>query len=61
MPYDFMVKHTPQKAWIQGKGVLLWLAFFFSEIGAGIYLVSLFLNVPQGWLFGWLAANVAPA
>lgn len=53
-PYDFMVKHTPQEAWIRGKGVFLWLAFFFSEIGAGIYFVSLFLNIRPGWLIGWL-------
>ena len=58
MPYDFMVKHTPQQAWIKGKGVFLWLAFFFSEIGAGIYFVSLFLNLPPGWLFGWLLTLV---
>ena len=54
MPYDFMVKHTPQEAWIKGKGVLLWLAFFFSEIGAGIYLVSLFLNLSSGCILGWI-------
>jgi len=54
MPHEFMVTYTPQEAWIKGKGILLWLAFFFSEIGAGIYLVSLFLNLRPGWLLGWL-------
>lgn len=54
MPYDFMVKYTPQEAWVKGKGVFLWLAFFFSEIGAGIYLVSLFVNLRVGYLTGWL-------
>jgi formate-dependent nitrite reductase membrane component NrfD len=58
MPYEFMVKFTPQEAWIKGKGILLWLAFFFSEIGAGIYLVSLFLNLRTGWLIGWLVTLV---
>lgn len=58
MPYDFMVKHTPQEAWIRGKGLLLWLAFFFSEIGAGIYFVSLFLKLQGGCLLGWLVALV---
>lgn len=58
MPYEFMVKYTPQDAWIKGKGILLWLAFFFSEAGAGIYLVSLFLNFRTGWILGWLLTLV---
>jgi hypothetical protein len=58
MGYEWMVRHTPQEEWIEGKGVLLWLAFFFSEIGAGIYLVSIFLNFSPGWLIGWLVSLV---
>lgn len=58
MPYDFMVKYTPQEAWIKGRGVFLWLAFFFTEIGAGIYFISLFINLRMGWLLGWLLALV---
>lgn len=58
MPYEFMVKFTSQEAWIKGRGIFLWLAFFFSEIGAGIYLVSLFLNLRAGWLLGWLITLV---
>jgi len=58
MSYERMTKPTPQEEWIQGKGLLLWLAFFFSEIGAGIYLVSLFLNFRTGWLVGWLVSLV---
>ena len=58
MGYEWMVKHTPQEEWIEGKGILLWLAFFFSEIGAGIYLVSIFLNFSPGWLMGWLVSLV---
>ena len=53
-----MVRYTPQTEWIEGKGVLLILAFFFSEIGAGIYFVSLFLNFKGGWLVGWLVTLV---
>ncbi|MFH1951572.1 MAG: nitrite reductase, partial [Pseudomonadota bacterium] len=51
---EWMVTYTPQEEWIEGKGKFLWLAFFFSEIGAGIYFVSLFMNFPTGWLVGWL-------
>lgn len=56
--YEWMTKYTPQVDWIEGKGVFLWLAFFFSEIGAGIYIVSLFLNFRAGWLVGWLVSLV---
>lgn len=52
--YEWMVKPTPQHEWIDKKGVYLWLAFFFSEIGAGIYFVSLFSNYIPGLIFGWL-------
>ncbi|UCF73557.1 MAG: DMSO reductase [Deltaproteobacteria bacterium] len=58
MEYEWMVRYTPQREWIEGQGVLLWLAFFFSEIGAGIYFVSLFLNFKAGWLVGWLVTLV---
>lgn len=50
-----MMDFTPQREWIDRQGLLLWLAFFFSEIGAGIYLVSLFLGFQAGSLIGWLA------
>jgi formate-dependent nitrite reductase membrane component NrfD len=53
-PYLWMVDFTPQRDWIERRGLLLWLAFFFSEIGAGIYLVSLFLGIRAGSLIGWL-------
>lgn len=58
MPYEWMVKNTPEEEWIKGKGILLWLAFFLTEIGAGIYLVSLFLNFQAGWLIGWILTMV---
>jgi formate-dependent nitrite reductase membrane component NrfD len=52
--YEWMVKHTPQKEWIEGKGILLYLAFFFIELGAGLYFVSLFFGSKEGMLLGWL-------
>jgi len=58
MPYEWMVKYTPEEEWIKGQGMLLWLAFFFSEIGAGIYFVSLFVNFRLGLLVGWLVTLV---
>lgn len=57
-PYHWMVGKTAQKEWIVKRGRYLWLAFFFTEIGAGIYFVSIFLNFPVGWLLGWLMSLV---
>lgn len=56
--FEWMVKPTPQKDWIQGPGICLWLAFFFSEIGAGLYFLSLFFNYFPGYLVGWLLTLV---
>jgi DMSO reductase anchor subunit len=53
-PYEWMVLPTRQKQWIDDKGIFLWLAFFFSEIGAGLYFVSLFYENTAGLILGWL-------
>jgi hypothetical protein len=58
MEYELMVEYTPQTQWIKGQGVFLWLAFFFSEVGAGVYLVSLFLDFKPGWPVGWFVTLV---
>lgn len=57
-PYLWMTDFTPQKEWIDGRGLLLWLAFFFSEIGAALYMVSLFLNYWVGCVAGWLVCAI---
>lgn len=56
--YEWMVKPTPHRDWISGQGIYLWLAFFFSEIGAGIYFLSLFYNYLPGFIVGWLMTLV---
>ncbi len=56
--YEWMVKATPQQQWIEKKGVFLWLAFFFSEIGAGLYFLSLFYHFLPGLVLGWLIALI---
>ena len=57
-PYDWMIKSTPQQEWIKEKGMFLWLAFFFSEIGAGLYFVSIFFQYRPGLILGWLITLV---
>lgn len=56
--YHWMVRETPQREWVMSRGMFLWLAFFFTEMGAGIYLVSIFLDLPQGRLLGWCVSLV---
>ena len=53
-PYEWMVRPTRQLEWIEDKGIFLWLAFFFSEIGAGLYFVSMFYEYKVGLILGWL-------
>ena len=60
--YEWMVKPTPQKEWIVRRGILLWLAFFFIELGAGAFMVSSFFSQSQtmltGMIIGWLLCGV---
>ncbi len=58
MPYSWMVDYTSQKEWIEGTGKALWLAFLFSEVGAGLYFVSLAVNNVLGYVLGWLTTII---
>lgn len=57
-PWEFMVKHTPQREWIEKKGILFWLALFFIELGAGTFIVSAIFGSLRGMLTGWLICGV---
>jgi DMSO reductase anchor subunit len=57
-PYEWMISPTRQRQWIDDKGIFLWLAFFFSEIGAGLYFMSLFYSFRPGIVLGWLITLV---
>ena len=52
--YEWMIKNTSQTEWIEKQGVYLWLAFFFSEIGAGLYFIAMLLNNRPCMVIGWL-------
>jgi formate-dependent nitrite reductase membrane component NrfD len=60
--HEWMVKPMAQTEWIQGKGLLVWLAEVFSALGTGLYLVSLFFGLQEGFartafwagIFGWI-------
>jgi len=57
-PYMWMTDYTPQEEWIDRQGLMLWLAFFFTEVGAGVYLVCLFLGFSGGCMAGWLISAI---
>lgn len=56
--YEWMVKYTPQTEWINRRGVMLWLAFFFIELGAGMFFVASFFGNMPAMLTGWLICAV---
>jgi formate-dependent nitrite reductase membrane component NrfD len=53
-PYEWMVKYTSQTEWIKGRGMLFWIAFFFVELGAGMFLISSLFGNVIGEVIGWL-------
>jgi len=55
-PYDFMIKYTPQRDWIEGHGILLAFALFFGGIAGGLYLTSLYFGSLLGMFIAWLLA-----
>jgi len=55
-PYDFMIKYTPQRDWIEGHGILLAFALFFGGIAGGLYLTSLYFDSLVGMFIAWLLA-----
>jgi formate-dependent nitrite reductase membrane component NrfD len=57
-PYEFMVRYTPQREWIEKRGILMWLAMFFIELGAGAFAVSSIFGNPLGMFLGWLMCGV---
>jgi formate-dependent nitrite reductase membrane component NrfD len=52
--YEFMVKYTPQREWIEKRGIFMWLAMFSIELGAGAFVVSSIVGNTLGMLIGWL-------
>lgn len=56
--YNWMTQYTPQTEWVERRGVFLWLAFFFIELGAGMFFVASFFNSMPAMVVGWLICGV---
>jgi len=53
-----MAKYTPQAEWIERRGIFLWLAFFFIELGAGMFFVASFFDSLWAMFIGWLVCAI---
>jgi polysulfide reductase chain C len=53
-PHEWMVKPMAQREWIERRGILVWISEALTGLGAGLYLVSLFMNNQLGMVIGWL-------
>jgi formate-dependent nitrite reductase membrane component NrfD len=47
-----------QREWVEGRGLFLVVAFFLGGLGAGLYLLSMFLNFYPGLITGFLIVLV---
>ncbi len=56
--HEWMVRYTPQTEWIERRGILLWLAFFFIELGAGTFFIASFFQNLTAMAVGWLVCGV---
>jgi formate-dependent nitrite reductase membrane component NrfD len=56
--YEWMTTYTPQKEWIEKRGVFMPLAFYFGSLGGGLYLVSLFYESLSGMILAWLIVGL---
>jgi formate-dependent nitrite reductase membrane component NrfD len=57
-PYEWMTTFTPQKEWIEKKGVFMPFALYFGCLGGGLYLVSLFYESLSGMVLAWLIVGL---
>jgi formate-dependent nitrite reductase membrane component NrfD len=56
--FAWMLRPTAQETWVSGKGIMVWLSFAFGLVGAGSYLVSLFLGNLLALVVSWAVVTV---
>lgn len=55
-PYEYMVKYTQQKNWIDGRGNFIAFAFFLGGISGGLFMAAAYFNNILGMFISWLLA-----
>lgn len=53
-PYEFMVKYTQQRNWIDGRGNFIAFAFFLGGISGGLFMASAYFDSLLGMFIAWL-------
>jgi polysulfide reductase chain C len=53
-PYEYMVKYTQQKSWIDGRGNFIALAFFLGGISGGLFMAAAYFDSILGMFIAWL-------
>ena len=54
MPFEYMVKYTQQKNWIDGRGNFIAFAFFLGGISGGLFMAAAYFNSVLGMFIAWL-------
>ncbi len=55
---DLRSEFRPQREWIDGRGLLIVVAHFFSGIGAGAWLFSVWLDIEAGMVLGLVCVAI---
>jgi formate-dependent nitrite reductase membrane component NrfD len=55
-PFEYMVKYTQQKNWIDGRGNFIAFAFFLGGISGGLFMASAYFDSLPGMFISWLLA-----
>ena len=53
-PYEYMVKYTQQKNWIDGRGNFIAFAFFLGGISGGLFLAAAYFDNLLGMFIAWI-------
>jgi formate-dependent nitrite reductase membrane component NrfD len=55
-PFEYMVKYTQQKNWIDGRGNFIAFAFFLGGISGGLFMAAAYFDSLLGMFISWLLA-----
>jgi formate-dependent nitrite reductase membrane component NrfD len=54
--FEYMVKYTQQKNWIDGRGNFIAFAFFLGGISGGLFMAAAYFDSLLGMFIAWLLA-----
>jgi formate-dependent nitrite reductase membrane component NrfD len=53
-PFEYMVKYTQQKNWIDGRGNFIAFAFFLGGISGGLFMAAAYFDNLLGMFIAWI-------